>query len=189
MPVKNKTTTTAAGFVDTDELYRRMTQVYSWDALKRDDYFIDYQNMYTFLGVMSIRSLFVSCAHAFLKAGEAGRAGEMLDKCQEVMKPDRFPLDNSILGWGANALYPIEMVKDYYKIGESEKARALVLQVQDAVKESIKLYLDFYPDYKDEFEYCCQLIYYMSNEVTKCGDKEFADSIEADLAAFLNENA
>ena len=189
VPFKNRITNLDIGLVDTDELYHKMTDVFSFDALSRDDYFVDYQNMYTFLGVMSIRSLFVSCAHAFLKAGEPGRAGEMLDRCQEVMKPDRFPLDNSILGWGANALYPIEMVKDYYKIGESEKARALALQVQDAVKESIKLYLDFYPDYKDEFEYCCQLIYYMSNEVTKCGDKEFADSIEADLAAFLNENA
>ena len=189
VPFKNRISNLDIGLVDTDDLYHKMTDVYSFDAISRDDYFIDYQNMYTFLGVMSLRNLFVSCAHAFIKAGESDREQEMLDRCQEVMKPERFPLDNSILGWGANALYPIEMVKDYYILGKTDQARALAMQVQDSVKESIGLYLDFCPEYKDEFEYCCQLIYYMSGEIKKCGDKEFSDAIEADLADFLSQNS
>ena len=39
-------------------------------AVADDDYLIDYQNMYTFLGVMSLRNLFISSASAFLKEGE-----------------------------------------------------------------------------------------------------------------------
>jgi len=81
------------------------------------------------------------------------------------------------------------MVKDYYLVGKPEQARALALQVQDSIKESISLYLDFYPEYKEEFEYCCQLVYYMSNEIKKCGDNEFSEAIEADLADFLSQNS
>ena len=55
--------------------------------------------------------------------------------------------------------------------------------------ESTGLYLDFYPDYKDEFEYNCQLIYYLANEVKKCGDKELGDRLESDLAEYLNSKS
>ena len=186
VPIRNKVSSMDPGLVDTDGLYDKMKNVYSFDAIAGDDYVVDYQNMYTFMGVMSIRNLFVSCANAFLKAGENDRAKEMLDKCQAVMRPDKFPYDNCLLGWASNALYPIEMVKDYYKIGCPEEAKALAGELQKELKESIAFYLDFYPEYKEEFEYGCQLIYYLAAEVKKCGDQEFADQIEADIADFLN---
>ena len=80
VPFKNKITTSDPGIVDTDRLYDLMTNVYKWDALERDDYFVDYQNLYTHLGVMSQRGLFVNAAKAFFKAGENDRALEMLEK-------------------------------------------------------------------------------------------------------------
>ena len=185
-PIKNKVSALNVGLVDTDDLYHKMTQVFKFDAISRDDYCIDYQNMYTFLGVMSIRNLFVSSANAFLEAGEKDRAEEMLDKCQAVMKPERFPYDNSVLGWGSNALFPIEMVEDYYLVGRPDKARALALELMDELKQWAGFYLEFYPDYKDEFEYECNLVYYMANMISKCGDKEFADQLQADLSSTLN---
>jgi hypothetical protein len=78
--------------VDTDRLYDLMTNVYKWDALERDDYFVDYQNLYTHLGVMSQRGLFVNAAKAFFKAGENDRALEMLEKCQRVVRRESYPL-------------------------------------------------------------------------------------------------
>ena len=72
-------------------LYDKMKNVYKWDALKRKDYYVDYQNLYTNLGVMSLRNLFVSAANAFIDAGQNSRAVEMLDLCQEVLNPVRYP--------------------------------------------------------------------------------------------------
>ena len=111
----------------------------------------------------------------------------MLDKCQQVLKPKKYPYDNSILGWGSNALFPIEMVKDYYALGKPEKAKALATELTNELTESIRFYLDFYPMCKSDFEYNCNLIYYMTNDVIrKAGDKDFADEIEKTLAAFLS---
>ena len=104
------------------------------------------------------------------------------------MDPKRYPYDNSILGWASNALYPIEMIKDYYLLGKPDKAKAVVQELVSEVMESTMLYLDYYPDYKEEFEYNCQLIYYLANEVKKSGDKEFGEKIESDLATFLGNS-
>jgi len=59
IPIKNKIATGDVGVIDTERLYHLMTDVYSWDQVKRQDYFVDYQNYYTNLGVMSLRNLFV----------------------------------------------------------------------------------------------------------------------------------
>lgn len=186
-PIRNKVQSLDVGLVDTDDLYDKMTNKFCFDAVSREDYCVDYQNTYTFLGVMSLRNLFVSAANAFIAAGENDRAEEMLDKCQQILKPKEYPYDNSILGWGSNALFPIEMVKDYYALGKPEKAKALATELTNELTESIRFYLDFYPMCKSDFEYNCNLIYYMTNDVIrKAGDKEFADEIEKSLAAFLS---
>ena len=188
-PIRNKVSSLDLGLVDTDDLYNKLTNVFKFDALSRDDYVIDYQNMYTFMGVMSIRNLFVSSANTFIKEGQNDRAEVLLDKCREVMKPERYPYDNSILGWSSNALFPIDMIRDYYTLGKQDKAREVADELVSQVKESIALYLDFYPDYKDEFDYQCQLVYYLASEITKQGDTEYAKSLEEGMASFLRENS
>ena len=67
VPVKNRTRQTEIGFADPDDIYHKMNEVYTWDALKRADYFVDYQNLYTFCGVMSQRGLFVNAAKEMMK--------------------------------------------------------------------------------------------------------------------------
>ena len=184
MPVKNKTTTTAAGFVDTDELYRRMTQVYSWDALKRDDYFIDYQNMYTHLGVMSIRSLFVTCVDAFMKAGENDRALEMVDKCCEVMQ--HYPLETVPLGFSGNDYMVVSLVEDYYHLGQPEKARQLATQMGAELLESARFYIEFYEWAKEEFELVGQYIYFLADVMKDGGDAELAKKLTDSLSAMVD---
>ena len=105
------------------------------------------------------------------------------------MRPDRYPYDNSLLGWSSNSLFPIEMMKYYYRLGKKDKAHEVALELDEQVKQSIALFLDFYPQYKNEFEYNCQLIYYMASEAKNCGDEEFCKQIESDIAAFLNSKS
>ena len=185
-PIKNKVNSLELGKVDTDDLYNKLTNTFKFDALAGEDYLIDYQNFYTFMGVMSIRNMFISSANAFIKAGENDRALKALDMCREIMRPDRFPYDNSLLGWSSNALFPIEMARDYYRLGQKDKAREVIRELNSEVKEGIALFLDFYPEYKDEFEYSTQIIYFVAGEVRKAGDNEFADEIESDIAEYLN---
>lgn len=185
VPIKSRTTLTEAGFVDAEELYRRMTQVYSWDALARDDYFRDYQNDYTHLGVMSVRSLFVICADVFMAAGQDDRALEMVDKCCEVMR--NYPLETIPLGFSGNDYMVITLIEDYYKLGQPEKARQLAVEMGTELLAGAKFYIEFYDWGRDEFELTGNYIYMLSDVLKQGGDTELADSLTGGLIALVEQ--
>ncbi|MDY6385833.1 MAG: hypothetical protein SPL26_09930, partial [Bacteroidales bacterium] len=187
VPIRNSVKSLDAGIVDTDELYDNLKNKFSFAATSRKDYYVDYQNIYTNLGVMSIRNMFTTAANAFIKAGENGRAEEALDMCQAALDPASYPFDNTIYGWPSNTLIPIEMVEDYYSIGKNEKARKLADAVSDQVMQSVRFYLSMYDVAKDDFEYSCNMIFYLSNTMKKSGDEEYAAKIEKRLNDLLSQ--
>ena len=186
VPFKNRMTTTDPGIVDTDRLYDLMTNVFKWDAISRDDYFVDYQNLYTHLGVMSQRSLFVNAAQAFLKAGELDRAKEMLDKCQRVIRRESYPLETIPIGFSGNDYMVCEMVDMYYKLGEPDKARDLAIELFNNLLVSSRFYLEFYDYAQSDFELCGQYVYYLQDIVNSAGDKELAGQIGKNFEALMN---
>jgi len=184
VPIRNKITMTDAGFVDTDEFYRYMTEVYTWDALGADDYFIDYQNIYTNLGVMSPRSVFLTAANAFMAAGEKARAEEMLDRCCEVMR--RFPLESIPLDMNSNDYLVMSIVEDYYKLGLDNKATALGAAFSADLLETTRFYLEFFEFGKDQFDTCGSYIYYMADIFRNNGHQDMAAKLTESLGQMLD---
>lgn len=183
IPIKNKTTTTVAGFVDTDDLYRKMTETYKWDAVASGDYFIDYQNQYTHMGVMSLRGLFVTAANAFIKAGENDRAMEMLDKCRDITRD--FPLEGVPVGFSGNDYMVISMVEDYYKLGAADKAVELGTAMARELLVSANFYNKFYTYAKEDFELIGNYIYFLAEVMEKGGDKALAKELKDNFMAML----
>ena len=128
-------------------------------------------------GVMSQRSLFVNAATAFIKAGEYDRAKEMLDKCQQVVKRENFPLESIPLGFSGNDYMVCEMVAQYYTVGEVEKARELAASLFNELLVSSRFYMEFYDYCKSDFELCGNYVYYLQDVVEKAGDGELAKKI------------
>ena len=151
----------------------------------QDDYFIDYQNMYTHLGVMSLRGMFVTCADAFMRAGEDDRALEMIDKAAEVMK--HYPLESVPLGFSGNDYMVVSMIEDYYKLGRGDKARELAGELGPQLLQSAKFYIEFYEWARDEFELVGQYIYFLSDVMKQGGDTELAKLLTDSLVALVNE--
>lgn len=183
IPIKNKTTTTVAGFVDTDDLYRKMTETYKWDAVASGDYFIDYQNQYTHMGVMSLRGLFVTAANAFIKAGENDRAMEMLDKCRDITRD--FPLEGVPIGFSGNDYMVISMVEDYYKLGAADKAVELGAAMAQELLVSANFYNKFYTYAKEDFELIGNYIYFLAEVMENGGDKALAKELKDNFMAML----
>ncbi|MBQ0128018.1 MAG: hypothetical protein KBS80_08575 [Bacteroidales bacterium] len=182
-PIKSKTSTSAAGYVDTDNLYRLMTEVYKFDAVSADNYFIDYQNLYTHLGVMSLRSLFYMAAECFMKHGEDGRALEMLDRGVEVMK--NYPIETVPLGFSGNDFIVIEMIEDYYKLGQADKAGKLAEQLAAELLQAAKFYIEFYEYASSDFEMTGNYIYYLADTVKAGGDGELSDRLTQSLTQLI----
>ena len=175
VPWRNHPGSTNPGIVDTENLWRLMTEVYRWDALKADKWFIDYQNCYTFMGVMSIRALFANCAEAFIAAGQKDRALAMLAKSEDIMW--RFPLSGIPLGFSGNDYMVVKMIDQYYRLGCPEKAKSLASEFAEEVLGAAGFYLDFYDVAKSDFELCGNYIYYLSDTMKEHGDAEAAAQI------------
>lgn len=174
-PVRNKITGTDVGFVDTDELYHNMTEVYDFSAIAADNYFIDYQNEYTHMGVLSIRQMFLTSALAFMKAGENGRALEMLDRGIDIMK--HYPLEGIPIGFLGNDLVIAKVVETYYRLGEKDKARDLGSNFGAELLKTARFYLEFYEWAPEEFENAGNYIYVLADIFKESGDTELADKL------------
>ena len=176
VPIKNRMKSTEIGFADPEDLYDKMKNVFSWDALKRTDYFVDYQNYYTFCGVLSQRQIFVNVAKEMLKIGDSARAVEMLDMCQEAVPVENYPLDMTYLGF-SNEYMVIDMIETYYNAGASDKALELSRRLAEELFVSTEFFLEYYDLTKREFENCYQCLSYLSDLAEHFDNKEFATEI------------
>ena len=176
VPIKNKMKSTEIGFADPEDLYNKMKNVFTWDALKRTDYFVDYQNFYTFCGVLSQRQIFVNVAKEMLKIGDSARAVEMLDMCQEAVPAENYPLDMTYLGF-SNEYMVIDMIKTYYNAGAADKALDLSRRLADELFVSTEFFIEYYDLAKREFENCYQCLSYVCDLAEHYGDKEFAAEV------------
>ena len=184
VPIRNKMKSTAIGFADPADLYNKMNNVYTWGALKRSDYFGDYQNFYTFCGVLSQRQLFVNVAKEMLKINDKERAVEMLDMCQECVPEVNFPLDITYLGF-INEYMVVDMIETYYDAGAPEKALELAERFSDQLFDSLYFFLQYYDFAKREFESCYNNLQYLADLTEHHGDKEFADGINSRFEALM----
>ena len=176
VPFKNRPSSSSFGIVDPDELWHYMTEVYSFEALKTPGWFVDYQNCYTFLAVMGIRSLHVNCANAFIGCGQPERALEMLDRSEAAMV--NFPICAIPIGFSGNDYMVVKTVELYYKLGQPDKARELAVKYADELLASSAFYLEFYSFAQDEFELCGNYVYYLADVLKSAGEKELGTQIE-----------
>ena len=185
VPVKGPMSSADVGFTDPEDLYRKMTEVFSWDALKRDDYFVDYQNLYTFCGVMSQRNLFLNAADKMIEAGRPDRALEMMEMCQENVPEYNFPLDMTFYDF-SNEYMVLRMIALYYELGQGDKAREIAGRFADRLMESASFFISFY-DYSTT--YFDNIYTYLSNLQYICtnnGDKAIADDIDVRIRKIID---
>ena len=176
VPVKNQTKSTDIGFADPEDLYYKVKNVFTWDALKRKDYFVDYQNFYTFCGVLSQRNLFTNVAKEMLKIGDKERAVEILDMCQECVPEENFPLDVTYLGF-SNEYMILEMIETYFMADADEKALDLAKRFVEELFVSTEFFLYNYDDAKREFDACYNCISYVSELADHFGYKDYGAEV------------
>lgn len=137
VPIKSGTTNTTVGQVVSSQMYDKIMNTFLWDSFKAKDIHIDYMNLYTLTGSMSIRSIFTYTAKALLDDGEKEKAVEVLDKMQEVMPTYNFPLNVSIIG-SVNELIITNAIDLYFMAGEKEKAIDLANRFTEELLKGIK---------------------------------------------------
>ena len=172
VPFKNRVTSSNLGLVDADDIYHKMTEVFSWDALSRTDYYADYQNMYTFLGVTPQREIFLNTARIMRENGDIEKALELLDKGVASLPSVQFPLESVAIGFYANDVYLLDIIEEYYICGAPMKARALAEEFSAELLQSALFYFEFYEYASEDFKRIYNMIFYLADELDQYGDGE-----------------
>ena len=186
VPVKNTISNRNPGKVDLDGLLDKMENTYKWDALARTDYYVDYQNLYTFVGVIPQRDIFLNVANLLLAGGRKEEAVAMLDKCQKSIPAETYPLETICLGFYPNDVTIIGMVEAYFAAGAEEKALDLAARLGDELLVSAGFFGEYYDYAQDNFEMCCNCIYYLSDTLAKNGSEELSKQIMDNLQAMIS---
>ena len=185
-PIKNKLSSTDAGKVDALKLYEDMKTKYSWDALRRTDWFVDYQNMYTFLGVLGQRQLYLTVANALIDVHEDEKAIEMMDLCQENFPEENFPLETISVGFVGNDYMVAQLIENYYYLGAKDKALDLTIRFTDQLLDCARFYVKWGSLGMSEFESAARVLLYVADVCKQYGDKEFGDNLETTLSDLIH---
>lgn len=185
VPVRNSISERDLGKVDIEALIDKMDNVYKWDALGRTDYYVDYQNLYTFLGVSPQRGLFLNVANALIDRGMNEEAVRMLDKSMESVPAETFPLETICLGFYGNDINIVGIVDAYFAAGAPEKAMKLAGSMADELMVSARFFLEYYDYAQDNFELCCNCLYYLADIMKANGAEKDSDALMASLQEMI----
>ncbi|MCQ2174456.1 MAG: DUF2723 domain-containing protein [Bacteroidales bacterium] len=184
VPIRSSSSTNSPGFADEVELHRLVNGEYKWDALASDGYFIDYQNNYTFLGVVGIRSVYHNCATIFLKTGHPDWAAEALDVCMNSTR--NYDLVTIPIGIATNDYMMVQIISDYFLLGQDEKAGKLAEAYYGELLPAIRFFVRYYALYKNESEMLLNCAGILAQTMKENGRESFAEKVEKDLSEAIS---
>ena len=180
VPIKNRPEVGNPGKVNADKMYNLVMNVYRWGNMNDPTVNIDYQNLFTFNAVLSVRNIFAQTAKALLKTGDKERAVEVLDKMQEIMATSQFPLNSSVLR-SLNEYAAMECIDLYFAAGAKNKAIDLADAFVEETFKSIELFATLYRgNYlsKADVENNLTYLYYIMGILNNRDEEDRATALE-----------
>lgn len=186
VPIKNSVSSAkGVGKVDLPRLLHLVEDVFKWDDLKRTDYFVDYQNLYTFLGVVPQREIFVTVSRLLFEDGRIEEAIAMLDKAQECVPQENFPLETICAGFYQNDIHVINMIELYYALGAADKAKDLAQRYAVELLTSTNFYMQYYFYAESELEQCTSCLYYLVDVLKGNDEMELAETLSRAFSSMV----
>lgn len=116
-----------------------MMNVYRLDNLKDRKVDWDYQNLYTWMGVMPVRNMYKIEAKALLERGDTAKCVNILNKITECMPTENFPYNFSLLQ-SVNEYTIIDMVELYLKCGKAKEGMQIASEFIDETIKSVQMF-------------------------------------------------
>ncbi len=165
------------GRIDTDILYNNMMNKFVWGGANNPKVNLDYNHIRTLI-VVKARLNYARLAKALASEGKNEKAVEVLNRCLEVLPPDKFPIDP----------YFTDLIEAYFSAGDPGKAVELTRELCDYNYERLDYFLRQSNYYITSAEYEIQsAIQNTSKAAGYCelnGNKELADEINKKLETY-----
>lgn len=131
------------GFIDTDDLYEKYMNKFTWGRVDKDDVHVCHHVHRTF-SVLRVRNKFSRLAEALLAEGKTEKAIKVLDRCMEILPTDKFPF----------TMFYFKLIQNYYQAGEIEKGNLYLTKYFNYFAENAEYYMSvgdkFFPALSEE---------------------------------------
>lgn len=132
------------GSINTDTLYRRLMETFSWGNMNQEGVQLDYYTIRT-LSVIRFRSLYTRLALQLLEEGKREKAVEVLDRCMElapsrVLPYDQFITGITVPGPRGGIIHHPGIIEAYYRCGEEEKANGILREYYETLVHEYNYY-------------------------------------------------
>jgi hypothetical protein len=142
--------------VDTDILYRKLVEEFTWGGLQDEDVYLDYNVIRTF-SVIRFRNNYIRLAEALLEEGDTVRAVKALDHLMALAPHTRLPYDFTISGISYatdnnQVIRQSGIVETYFRCGEKEKGAALLKEHMGILEQDFVYYESLKPAFRKRFQ-------------------------------------
>ncbi len=153
VPVKSKADKGEPGFVNTGGMFENVMNKFRWGNINDPGVYLDETNRRM---TMNLRNNFHRLAQALIREGKKDSARMVLDKCIDVVPDNCIPYD----------FFSIPIAEDYYSIGETEKANAIVSRLITIFDENLEYFFRFKGKREKVYDSDIQQNLYMIQKLT-----------------------
>lgn len=144
------------GSIQTDTLYERLMNTFTWGRMNQDDVQLDYYTIRT-LGVIRFRSLYTRLAVQLVREGKKEKAVEVLDRCMELAPSHVLPYDQYVSGITlpdnqGGIIHYEGLIEAYYLCGETEKANAILQEHYQQLSEELSFHQAMRPRHRSSIQ-------------------------------------
>jgi hypothetical protein len=152
----------ALGDIDTDDLYEKLMNTFTWGRMNEEDVHLDYYTIRT-LSVIRFRHLHTRLALKLLEEGKQEKALEVLDHCMDLAPKSVLPFDQYMSGitipdQQGGIIHYEGIIEAYYMCGEIEKANAILKEFYEDLAEEFNYLNSMKPRHKN----------YIQREMSEC---------------------
>lgn len=170
----------SVGRIDSDILYDKLMNKFSWGRMNESDVFIDYNNLRTSL-VLKIRNTFNRLAGQLILENKKDSALKVLDRIHEIMPHEKFPYD----------FYTIGTIENYYQLNQTQKANAILKKYSEAILQKLNYYSSLGPRFEGYFDYDYRVGLQTLNELSivaeTYGQQELKNDIDGGINLYIGK--
>jgi len=131
VPINTESEGGRTSHINTDLLYDRFMNDFSWGQMDDPNTWVDYYTQRTVM-ILRIRYNHTLLAEALIAEGKIEKAIKVLDRVVEIMPKEQFPYD----------IFAAGIAESYYKCGAVDKANELLKSYLHDVYQDLAYYID-----------------------------------------------
>jgi tetratricopeptide (TPR) repeat protein len=160
--------------MNSDIMYENLVNKFRWGGVENKNLYLD-ENVLRMLG--NFRSTFARLSLQLIAENKPDSARKALNKCLQVIPDEVVPFN----------VYNILLVEAYYKLGDYEKANAVVNKIKSNVYNDMNYFVSLGKKYSSYLIYEKRIAFYTMDELRRLGETYNQPELKKEMDQRLSE--